>query len=89
MSGGWHEPPKKPRRETSSPFSKTSEFSRDILDFSKRSKMEVAQCYLIELKALSDIIVYSENSRFENRGMRPGSHNSEAPWAAGHHTLLS
>ena len=38
-------------------FSKIEVFSRDVLDFWKGSKIEVTQCYLIELKALSDIIV--------------------------------
>ena len=38
-------------------FSNIEVFSRDILDFWKGSKIEVAQCYLIELNALSDTIV--------------------------------
>ena len=38
-------------------FAKISDFSGDIRDFWKGSKIEVAQCYLIELKVLSETIV--------------------------------
>ena len=56
--GGWMEPSRKaPGARHPHHFAKTSDFSRDILDFWKGSKIEVTQCYLIELKALSDIIV--------------------------------
>jgi len=44
QGGGSNEPSRQP-------------LARDILDFWKGSKIEVTQCYLIELKALSDIIV--------------------------------
>ena len=40
-------------------FSKIEVVRREVLHFSRGSKIEVTQCYLIELKALSDIIVYS------------------------------
>ena len=35
-------------------FEKTEVFSRDVLNFSKSSKIDVDHCYQIELKALSD-----------------------------------
>ena len=35
-------------------FPKIEVFSREVVDFSRGSNIEVTQCYLIELKALSD-----------------------------------
>ena len=55
-------------------FSEKGDFSLDILVFSKGSKIEVAQGYVIELKALSDIIVL----KIEDRGLIQESHNGEA-----------
>ena len=50
-------PPETPGVRHPHHFSKIEVFSREVLDFSKGSKIEVTQCYLIELKALSDTIV--------------------------------
>ena len=35
-------------------FAKIEVFSRDVLNFSRSSKIDVNHCYQIELKALSD-----------------------------------
>ena len=55
--GGRRSPAGTPGARHPHNFSKIEVLNRDVLDFWKGSKIEVTQCYLIELKALSDIIV--------------------------------
>ena len=50
-------PPEPQARDSLTIFKNIEAFSREVLSFSRWPKNKVNQCYLIELKALSDIIV--------------------------------
>ena len=54
VGGGRGNPPATAGARHPQLFSKIEVFSREVLNFSRSSKIEVNHCYQIELKALSD-----------------------------------